>query len=117
MKNNTQKIISAVIVGAVSFYCFKALIYLLNLNQTGLFLNVAIWSWLWLGFILFFFYHVHYKKLGGLAMARAKHENMEHRLYKYVKIGLSALAFRWGHLFKWRNLGLFLNYYLSLIHI
>lgn len=91
---------------------FEALIYIVNLNQIGIFLWVAlaIWVYLWLKISLL--YDLYFKNPGALARARAKHESVEHWMMRALKIFGSACMDRIQHFRSLKMFARWANYLL-----
>jgi hypothetical protein len=104
--------VSASLIAIVAIGGFQALIYILNLNQIGIFLQVAFWIWIYLWFKISLLYDLHFKNPGALARAKARHESIPHWLKRSFRIWITALWNRFEHIFKWKNLRQCLNYLL-----
>jgi len=110
MRAKTQKIISLVLLILVVVLGFQALIYILNLNQPGLFWSTATYIWLYLMLYIALVYDLHFKAGGSWASATKKHENVVNVYRRKLKIFFSALLNRVKHLLEftfWRH---WLNY-------
>lgn len=110
MTQKTQKKLSAFFVGCATLLGFQSLVYIVNLNQTETFLKTAFWVWLYLSAMILVFFDLHFKTLGGLALARKKHESVGHKLVRAVKIFFSALNYRLSHYFRIKEMKTFLVY-------
>jgi len=104
MKQRTQKIIAVSLIAIVAFGGFEALIYILNLNQPTIYLQTALWIFLYLLFNIVFFFDIHFKIPGSWQRAKTKHQNLVKGLGRFVKTAFSALHDRFGHLRKWEYL-------------
>jgi len=105
-----QRIISIFLIAIVAFGGLEALIYIVNLNQPGLFLKSSLIIYFYLVLKITLLYDLHFKNPGALKRAHAKHESMGHWLSRAFKIIISALKDRFHYLGKrhhWQN---FQNY-------
>jgi hypothetical protein len=76
MNARTQKIISSSIVAIAVTGGFQSLIFILNLNQGGIFIRTAALIWLYLCLKVFLLYDLHFKKTSQIGQAlenRLKH--------------------------------------------
>lgn len=112
MDNNKQKMISLGLISLAALGGFEALIYILNLNQTQIYLHTAFWIYLYMVFQMAFLFDLHLKNSGSLVRARARHENIAHRLQRTWKVFSSAAADRFSHFRSRRHINLWLHYLL-----
>ncbi len=112
MTYKTQKFVIATLIFLTVLGGFEALIYIINLNQTSIFIwtALAIWLYLWLKISLL--YDLHFKNPGALKRAKTKHEPITHRLHRTLRILLSAFWDRIKHFRQWKTFSLWLNYLL-----
>ncbi len=110
MHLKTQKIISSFLLSLVVVLGFQALIYILNLNQPGLFLKSASYIWAYLILHIALIYDLHFRERGGWQRAVAKHQNVISVASRGTKIFFSALNDRVSHLRKISFLRHWLNY-------
>ncbi len=110
MQARTQKIISSLLLGLVVILGFQALIYILNLNQAGLFFRSAFYIWLYLMFYIALVYDLHFKTRGNWSRAALKHQDVAGIASRKIKIFFSALSERVQHLGKIAFLRHWLNY-------
>lgn len=107
-----QKVISALLIAVVVIGGFEALIYILNLNQPGIYLQTAFWIWLYLMFKIAFLYDLHFKKPGAFLRARQKHKDVAHVFIRQLKVLGSAALERLRHLRSWEALKQWLHFLL-----
>ena len=105
-----QKIISGSLIALVVLGGFEALIYIVNLNQPAIFVQVAFVIYLYLSIKITLLYDLHFKNPGALARARARHESVSHWLVRSIKIVFSALGDRFYYLGKKQHFFQFQNY-------
>ncbi len=98
MTNKTQKIIAVSLIAIVVFGGFEALIYILNLNQPVIYLQTALWIFLYLLFNIVFFFDLHFKTPGSWQRAKTKHQNLAKGLGRFIKTVFSAFWDRFEHL-------------------
>ncbi len=110
MHLKTQKIISSFLLSLVVILGFQALIYILNLNQSGLFIKSAGYIWAYLILHIALIYDLHFRDRGGWARAVKKHQNVISTAGRNSKIFFSALADRVAHLRKVTFLRHWVNY-------
>lgn len=91
---------------------FESLIYLLNLNQSFIYLKVAFWLFAYLAFAIILLYDFHYKVPGSLLKAQKLHDSVRYKFTGRVKIVLSAISGRLAHLKQWKVAQSWLNYLL-----
>ena len=104
MTHKTQKIISTILLAIPVVGGFEILIYILNLNQPGIYLQVAGWIFVYLLFKIVFLFDLHYKQRGSWDRARSRHESSAASLWRHVKILFTAFWYRVEHLRAWRYL-------------
>jgi hypothetical protein len=107
-----QKIFSAVSVAISVVGSLEALVYILNLNQIAVFLNLILCIYVYMVVKMTFLYDLHFKNRGALARARVKHENVGQWYLRTAKICLTGIWDRLHHLRRWVFLRHFQNYLL-----
>lgn len=110
MKHNTQRIITSFLIALVTLGGFEVLIYILNLNQPAIFMQVAFWIFIYLVFKIVFLFDLHFKKRGSLERSRFKHQNVVAGAERALKIYATALWDRVEHLRKWSYLRKWLHF-------
>lgn len=110
MTLQTQKFITSLAVTVGVLGGFEALVYVLNLNETGLFVRLGVYIYLYLAVKMMLLYDLHFKNPGSLARATAKHESIPHWLTRTLRIWLSAFHDRFRHLMHWSDFRHFQNY-------
>lgn len=108
----TQKIISASLVAIVVMGSFYALVQILNLNQTALFIKTAIVVWAYIWFKIAFLYDLHFKQRNVVHQSREEHSFLPAGMYKILRIVASAFFERFKHLIIWKYYSQALNYLL-----
>ncbi len=76
------------------------MIYILNLNQPAIYLQVAFWVYLYLMFEVVLLYDLHIRRPGSIERAKIKHAAVVNNTLRWGKIISSAIADRWYHLRK-----------------
>ncbi len=104
MTSRTQKIIAFFLIAIVVVGGFEALIYILNLNQPAIYLQVAFWIYLYLVFNIIFFFDLHFKKRGSWQRAKLRHQGVISNLERFVKTAFSSFVDRFEHLGRWQYL-------------
>ena len=112
MTIKTQKYISATLIAIVAIGGFEALIYILNLNQPFIYLQVAFWIFAYLVFNVAFYYDISVKKPGAHERARLKYVNISRGFLRSIKIVWTVSVERFGHFRKWRHLRQWLHFLL-----
>ena len=112
MTLKAQKIISASLVSAATLGGFEALVYILNLNQPVIFLYLAFGIYFYLALKITLLYDLHFKNPGALARATARHESVNHWLYRSIRIVATAFWDRFRHMRRWESFRQWLNYLL-----
>lgn len=100
------------LIALVAIGGLEALIYIVNLNQTKIFLQVAFLLFCYLMFKVVFLYDLHVKQPGSFIRAKIKHANVTHTVSRWLKIFGSACGDRWFHFRKWEHVSQWLNYLL-----
>lgn len=108
----TQKIISAVAIAFVVPAGFEICAYILNLNQSAIFLEVALAVYAYLFIKISLLYDLHFKNPGALGRARIRHENMPQRVFRALRVFFSAAGDRFSHMARWSGMRQLLNYLL-----
>jgi hypothetical protein len=112
MTSLKQKIITSLFITVAVVGGFEALIYIINLNETGTFLWLAAVLWIYLWIKITLLYDLHFNNPGAIKRARAKHENVGHWLSRIVKIFATALWDRASHFRQIRLAIVWANYLL-----
>lgn len=112
MQSKIEKIIFTALTALVSTLGYQALIYIINLNQTSIFVQVALALYVYLMLKILLLYDLHFKSRGSLARARLKHGGITRVMERNFKIYFSTLLNRTSHLWQRRNFGLYFNYLL-----
>jgi hypothetical protein len=112
MTQKTQKIISASAIGIVTVGGFEALIYILNLNQPVIYLNAALWIFLYLLFMIVFLYDLHIKRAGTWQRAKAGRAGSALGLESNIRVIPYFLWSRFEHFRKWKYFTQWLHFLL-----
>lgn len=112
MTHKTQKIIATLLIGFAVVAGFEALIYILNLNQAAIYLQVAFWIFLYLMFNIVFLFDLHVKNPGSWQRAKQKHGGVASYFYRQAKTFFSALWDRFEHLHRWSYIRQWLHFLL-----
>lgn len=112
MNSKTQKAISLILTSLFALGGFEALIYILNLNQPGIYLQTAFWLFLFLIIWMAMLFDLHLKNPGSLARAIKRHEAVGHWLHRTGRVCATAVSDRLAHLRRWRHINLWLHYLL-----
>jgi len=88
----------------------ESLLYIINLNQPEIFLNLSFWFWMYLAVVMAFWYDLHFKNPGALARAKARHESVNHWLRRALRVWSSAFWDRIEHFRRWRYFKHWQNY-------
>jgi hypothetical protein len=105
-----QKIITASVIAGATVGGFEALVYILNLNQTRIFVHTAFWIYGYLFFMMALLFDLHFKNINSLEEAMQKHEKVSHWFLRFVKTLGTALWKRFEHIIKWQYIALWLHY-------
>lgn len=112
MKLSTQKIIIAALISIVTLGGFEVLIYILNLNQPVIYLQLAFWIFLYLVVKIIFLFDLHFKKRGSWQRAKQKHKDVVGSFERNCKMLWLACLNRFEHLRKWKYFSQWLHFLL-----
>lgn len=112
MTLKSQKIITAVLISISVFGGFEALIAILNLNQTTVYLQVTFWIFAYLMLMIVLLFDLHIKNPGSLYRARQRHAHLPETLNKTTRVLFSALWERFEHLRSWKYIRQWLHFLL-----
>ena len=98
MQTKKERLIFTLLTALVAFLGYESLIYILNLNQITIFLQVAAALYLYLMLKVLFLYDLHFKSRGNLSEARQRHSGIASSAERYIKIYFSSLTGRTRHL-------------------
>ncbi len=101
MTIRSQKVISLILISIVAFGGFEALVYILKLNQLGIYIQTAFWIYAYLVIKMVLLFDLHFKNPGSWKQAKAKHEHVTHFAMRWVKVLASAMEHRLAHFLHW----------------
>lgn len=110
MTIRTQKITAQVLFSSATLFGWEALVYVLNLNQSQIYLRLAGYFAAFLVLKLIFFYDLHFKARPGLICPHQSHENFLLRLECEARLLGDFLRERFTHFFRWRYLRHLMRY-------
>lgn len=112
MTQKTQKIVALFVITLAALGGFEVLVYILNLDQLAIYLQVAFWIFLYLLFNIVFFFDLHFKKRGSWQRACVRHGHFTFTPRCGLKILASAFWDRFEHLRRWSYLRQWLHFLL-----